>query len=85
MDFIRNLHADFVIDAIDDVPAKISIAQICSLLRVAEASSMGTGNRLHPEQLEIGDIYKTSVMSYGEKNQESFEGSEGAPFNGGIF
>lgn len=73
VDFIRNLHADFVIDAIDDVPAKISIAQICSLLRVAEASSMGTGNRLHPEQLEIGDIYKTSVCPMARKIRKALK------------
>lgn len=59
--FIENLHADFIIDAIDDVPAKISIICECDRLHIPVISSMGTGNRLHPEMLEITDIYKTSV------------------------
>lgn len=67
VEFIRNLQADFVIDAIDDVPAKISIAQTCSALHIPEASAMGTGNKLHPEQLEIGDIYGTSVCPMARK------------------
>ena len=59
--FIENLHADFIIDAIDDVPAKISIVCECDRLHIPVISSMGTGNRLRPEMLEITDIYKTSV------------------------
>ena len=55
--FIENLHADFIIDAIDDVPAKISIICECDRLHIPVISSMGTGNRLHPEMLEITDIY----------------------------
>ena len=51
--FIENLHADFIIDAIDDVPAKISIICECDRFHIPVISSMGTGNRLHPEMLEI--------------------------------
>lgn len=60
-EFLRGLGADFVIDAVDDVPAKVSLAEACWQAGIPEASSMGTGNRLHPEMLEIADIYKTSV------------------------
>lgn len=66
-DFINNLHADFIIDAIDDVKAKIAIACECHRLGIPEASSMGTGNRLHPEMLEIADIHKTSVCPLAKK------------------
>ena len=65
--FIENLHADFIIDAIDDVPAKISIICECDRLHIPVISSMGTGNRLHPEMLEITDIYKTSVCHLARK------------------
>lgn len=65
--FIADLHADFIIDAIDDVPAKVSIAEECWKQRIREAASMGTGNRLHPEMLEIADIYKTSVCHLARK------------------
>jgi len=51
-EFIKNLHADFIVDAIDDVAAKISMAKICEDENIPHASSMGTGNRIHPELLQ---------------------------------
>ncbi len=56
-DFSNN---DFVVDAIDTVSAKLTIIEECIKLRVPVISSMGTGNKLHPELLEISDISKTS-------------------------
>ena len=53
-------HNDFVVDAIDTVSAKIVIAEECTRLGVPLISSMGTGNKLHPEMLKITDISKTS-------------------------
>ena len=52
---------DYVIDAVDNVSAKISL-----VLRATEAntpiiSAMGAGNKLDPTKLEVSDIYKTSV------------------------
>ncbi|MBQ0124966.1 MAG: tRNA threonylcarbamoyladenosine dehydratase [Clostridiales bacterium] len=52
---------DFIVDAIDDVPAKLDIAQRAENLGVREISSMGTGNKLCSNKFEICDIYKTSV------------------------
>ena len=52
---------DFVVDAVDHVPAKCELAVRCEKLGVRLISSMGTGNKLHPEMLELADIYKTSV------------------------
>lgn len=66
-EFIENLGADFVIDAIDDVPAKVSIIETCTRCGISIASSMGTGNRLHPEMLKISDISKTSVCPLARK------------------
>lgn len=65
--FIEQLGADFVIDAIDDISAKIAIARHCRRLAIPEAAAMGTGNRLHPELLEIADISKTSVCPLARK------------------
>lgn len=59
--WLASLAPDFVIDAIDDVPAKVSLAEACARLGIPEASSMGTGNRLRPELLTVSDIYATSV------------------------
>lgn len=60
-EFLASLHVDFVIDAIDDVPAKAALAEDCARLSIPEASCMGTGNRLHPELLTVADIYDTSA------------------------
>lgn len=52
---------DYIVDAIDTVSGKLELAKIAQEKKVPIISSMGTGNKLHPEMLEISDIYKTSV------------------------
>ena len=52
---------DYVIDAIDTVSSKIELIVQAKLANVPIISSMGAGNKLHPEMFEISDIYKTSV------------------------
>lgn len=52
---------DFILDCIDNVTAKIELAVRAKNAGVNIISSMGTGNKLHPEMLEIADIGKTSV------------------------
>lgn len=54
-------HYDFIVDAIDNVTAKLELIERANKLNVPIISSMGTGNKLHPEQFEITDINKTSV------------------------
>jgi len=54
-------HADYVIDAIDTVASKIAIIKRCSELGIPIISSMGAGNKLHPERFMIADIYETKV------------------------
>ncbi len=52
---------DYVVDAVDTVTAKLLIIEHCRRLDIPVISSMGTGNKLHPEMFEITDINKTSV------------------------
>lgn len=52
---------DYIVDAIDTVSGKISLVQQASESKVPIISSMGAGNKLHPEMFEIADIYSTSV------------------------
>lgn len=52
---------DYIVDAVDTVSAKLELAKIAQEKSIPIISSMGTGNKLHPEMLEITDIYKTSV------------------------
>ena len=52
---------DYVIDAIDTVTAKLAVIEYAQERGIPVISSMGTGNKLHPELFEITDISKTSV------------------------
>ncbi len=51
----------YVVDAVDTVTAKIGLVVQAQEAGVPIISSMGTGNKLNPAQLEVADIYKTSV------------------------
>ena len=53
--------ADYIVDAIDTVSAKIAIAEYAYTHHIPLIASMGTGNKLHPEMFEIADLYGTSV------------------------
>lgn len=52
---------DYVVDAVDTVSAKLSIIIRAKQANMPVISSMGAGNKLHPEKFEIADIEKTSV------------------------
>lgn len=52
---------DYVADCIDTVTGKIELVMRCNEVSTPIISSMGTGNKLNPADLEISDIYKTSV------------------------
>lgn len=50
---------DFIVDAIDDVPAKISLIEHAVKMNIAIISSMGTGNKLNPFAYKIVPIERT--------------------------
>ena len=52
---------DYVVDAIDTVVGKLEIIERAKKANVPVISSMGAGNKMHPEMFEIADISKTSV------------------------
>lgn len=51
----------YVVDAIDMVSAKLDLIDRCYQRKIPIISSMGAGNKLNPTQLEVADIYDTSV------------------------
>ena len=51
----------YVVDAVDNVTAKIELVVRANKYNVPIISCMGTGNKLDPIKFEIADIYKTSV------------------------
>lgn len=52
---------DYVVDAVDNVTAKIDIICNAKAAGVPVISSMGTGNKLDPTMFKIADIEKTKV------------------------
>lgn len=52
---------DYVVDAVDDVAAKVLLAEICSRLKVKIISCMGAGNKLDPMGFKTADIFSTNV------------------------
>ncbi len=52
---------DYIVDAVDNVTAKLTIAELAAKCRVPVISCMGAGNKLDATAFEISDIYKTSV------------------------
>lgn len=50
---------DYIVDAVDNVTAKLLIIEKAKEANVPIISCMGTGNKLYPEQLKIMDIYET--------------------------
>ena len=52
---------DYVVDAIDTVAGKISLAEQAKEVGVRIISAMGAGNKLDPAGFEVADIYATSV------------------------
>lgn len=51
---------DYIIDAIDTVTAKLDIAKQCKTRKIRLIACLGTGNRLDPERLRLGDITETA-------------------------
>ena len=52
---------DYVADAVDTVAAKIELVMRCQAAGVPLICAMGAGNKCHPEQFRIADLFKTST------------------------
>ena len=52
---------DYIVDAVDNVTAKIELVVRANNLEIPIISSMGTGNKLDPTRFEVADIYSTSM------------------------
>lgn len=58
---------DYVIDAVDDVQAKIEIITQSKNANIQVISCMGTGNKLNPLAFRVADISKTTVCPLAKK------------------
>ena len=52
---------DYVLDAVDNVTAKLAMAEYCANAGIPIISCMATGNKLDPSRFEVADIWQTSV------------------------
>ena len=52
---------NYIVDAVDNITAKIDLCLQAEKHNIPIISSMGTGNKLDPTAFEVTDIYKTSV------------------------
>ena len=57
----KNFKYDFVVDAIDVIGSKVNLIEYCVKNKINIISSMGFGNKMHPEMVEIAKIKNTSV------------------------
>lgn len=60
LEFIADYRPDYVIDAIDNVTAKLALVELCKQRNIPLLTCLGTGNRLDPSKLLIGDISDTA-------------------------
>lgn len=61
LDQIDLSDVDYIVDAIDNVTAKILLVEEAKKMGKPIIMSMGTGNKIDPSKFEITDISKTSV------------------------
>lgn len=71
--FFENDRIDYVIDAIDDIPAKIGLIKYCKENQIEIISSMGTGNRINPQAFKIEDINKTFNCPLAKKMRKELK------------
>lgn len=52
---------DYIVDAVDDIKAKVLLAKLADENRIPIIAAMGAGNKTEPTKFEVSDIFKTSV------------------------
>jgi tRNA A37 threonylcarbamoyladenosine dehydratase len=60
-------HIDYIIDCCDAIKTKEALISYAIINNIKIISSMGTGNKLHPEKLEIVKLSKTSYDPIAKK------------------
>ena len=58
---------DVVIDCIDDVKAKVALAEYCQKKNIPFLMCLGMGNRIDPSQVELTTLDKTSTCPLARK------------------
>jgi len=58
---------DYVVDAIDSVPSKITLMEQCEKATVPLIMACGTGNKMNPMDLRVAQLYKTDMDPLAKK------------------
>ncbi len=58
---------DFVVDAIDSVPSKITLMAQCEKAGLPMIMACGTGNKMNPLDLRVSQLYKTEMDPLAKK------------------
>ena len=66
-DIIFNSKIDYVIDCCDSLPSKVLLIKECNKRKIPIISSMGTGNKFHPEMFKIDRLNKTEYDPLAKK------------------
>ncbi|MDD2627700.1 MAG: tRNA threonylcarbamoyladenosine dehydratase [Clostridia bacterium] len=64
---------DYVIDAIDTIDSKIALIEHCTKNDIPIISSMGMANRMNPCNIEVKDIYKTTMCPLAKKLRKALK------------
>jgi tRNA A37 threonylcarbamoyladenosine dehydratase len=56
-----SVNSDYIVDAVDNITAKIELSIMAKKMNIPIISSMGTGNKMDPTKFEVCDIFSTSV------------------------
>lgn len=64
---------DYVVDAVDDVKAKLEIIKQAKQNDVPVISAMGAGNKFDPLQLKVTDISKSTVCPLAKKIRQELK------------
>lgn len=64
---------DYVIDAIDNITAKIFLVEECQRRGIKIISSMGAGNKFDPTRFKVADIFRTAVDPVAKVLRKKFK------------
>lgn len=67
---------DYIIDACDDVKAKVALVKYAVKNNIKIISCCGTGNRVNPEKLKISNIWKTEYDPLAKKFRSELRKNE---------
>ena len=66
---------DFLVDAVDDVSAKLALIRLANARKIPIVSCMGAGNRLDPTQFTVKDIFDTAGDPLARKLRQALRKS----------